>query len=478
MKYDYDVVVIGGGAAGLTAAKTANGIGKKVALVDMKKHLGGECTWTGCIPTKTLIKSAEIMHYAHTYQDYGLQCKNKIIYDTSQVINNARFVVHEVYKTHTPEKIEQLGIDVFLDANTKFKNKHAIHINDQIITAHKFIITTGSRPLVPPIEGLDSVHYLTNETLFELDILPQSMIILGGGPIGVEMASALNRLGVQITVIEMKDKILPREDDQLVDVVMQQMEKEGVQFQLGMRAIKVSKDEQGCKVTCTGMDNQLHTFNARRLLVAVGRLANVDGFGLEEIGVESTKHAITVNEKLQTTQPNIFAAGDVVGPYLFSHMAWYQAVIAARNACLPFFLHKKVDYTNVIWVTFTAPELATMGLVEKDARKKYGDTIQVYTSSYAEIDRAHTDRTLNGFAKIICDKKGYIIGASIAGARAGEIIHELQAIKTHDIKFVNLHDVIHAYPTYSYLIWHMSKRAYVEQLEHNFVIKLAKKLFR
>lgn len=476
MKFDYDVIVIGGGAAGLTAAKTARGLGKKVALVESKEHLGGECTWTGCVPSKALIKAAEVAWHAKTMSRFGLLASSPMSLDTANVMNHVRDLVRQVYSTHTPDIIEKKGIKVIFGM-PRFVDEHQILINnDKKLLAKKFIIATGSSPFVPPIGGLDSVDYLTNETLFELKSLPKSMIILGGGPIGTEMASALNRLGVTVTMIEMQERILQHDDEAHAFKLMHILKKEGVTILSSMRAIMVAKKNIDVSVICEdGQGNKKEVY-AETLLIAVGRRPNIEGLNLEHVGVQTNKNGVVVNDMMRTHANNMYACGDVVGPYLFSHMAWYQAVIAARNAIIPIF-KKRIDYNQAIWVTFTAPELASCGFTEDAARERYGDKINVYNKTYHDIDRGYTDLTLEGTIKIICDKRGYILGAHILGERAGDIIHELQLAKMKGIKFHELQSVIHAYPTYAELNWHMAKRAYLDRLESNMLIRMVKRFF-
>ncbi len=475
MRYEYDILVVGAGAAGLTAAKTAQGFGKRVALVEKTDRLGGECTWTGCIPSKALIKVADVAYTLQNVDRYGLRVQQPTVLDTSNVMPYVRSIIQDDYQSHTPDKIKSLGIDL-LFGNMKFLDSHHIQLDERTISFNKAIITTGSHPFVPPIEGLDSVPYLTNENLFQLDTLPRSIVILGGGAIGAEMASALNRLSVSVTIVEINDRILPKEDAELVALLTDILHKEGVTIMTGMRAIKVEAQGDGVRVICEDKSGNRQRVDAQSILVAVGRRPNSEGFGLESIGVQTHERGIMVNSKLQTTVKNIYAAGDVVGPYQFSHMAWYQAVTAVRNAIIPFF-KQNVSYENVIWATFTAPELASAGLNEEQAREKYGDSITVYRKPYAEIDRAVTDRTTNGLAKFICDKKGYLLGVQMLGARAGDIIHEAQVVKTLKKRFDSIHSVIHAYPTYAELTWHVAKKAYIDRLERNFFVRLLKKLF-
>ncbi len=472
-KFDYDCIVIGGGSAGLTAAKFARGVGKKVALIEKTDHLGGECTWTGCIPSKTLIHTAHVAHDVKNLAGVGLRANNAISFDTQNVMAYMQSVIKDVYATHTPDVLRKDGVDV-LFGEPQFVDAHTIILNDKKLYANKFIITTGTSPFVPPIDGIDSVDYLTNETIFNLKELPKSLLILGGGAIGSELSSALNRLGVHVQVIEMQERILMHEDAELVERVSKQLKQEGVQLLTGMRATKIEQNGNQITVTCVDNNNKEQKVTADKLLVAVGRRPNVDSLQLENAGVQTNKRGIVVDNYLRTTTKNIFACGDVVGPYLFSHMAWYQAVIAARNAFIPFF-KKKVDYNNVVWCTFTAPELATLGLTEEKARAKYGDSIKIYRHEYKHIDRGHTDNALNGLLKVICDKKGYIVGGGIVGERAGELLHELQLAKVKGIEFINIESVIHAYPTFSDLIWYSARKAYAQELENNWFVKFAKK---
>ncbi len=470
--YDYDIVIIGGGSAGLVSAKLAHGLGKKVLLIERTK-LGGECTWTGCVPSKTLIHIAHLARDAQRLQKFGIHLGNQTL-NTSLVMEHVRNIIEEIYSQTTPEKLEKLGIKVLIDRPT-FIDKNTLQLRDRRITAKKFIIATGSHPAIPPLDGLHAVSYLTNESLFSLRTLPRSFIIIGGGPIGIEMASALNNLGIGVTVLEINETILPREDKEIIEILSKHLTASGVILKNRTKAVKVTQDQTAITVNCVDRDNKAVTLQAEALLIAAGRKPNIEELGLEKIGVETTPQAIKVNSTLQTTIPTIYACGDVVGPYQFSHMAEYQASIATRNACVPFF-KKRVDYKQALWVTFCDPELATAGFTEEQARSQYKDNIHVYRSAYENNDRAHTDSKTIGLAKIICDAKGYIIGAHVLGARAGEIIHELQLGKYYNIKLTDFYAVIHAYPTYSEVIWQASKRAYIENLKSNFWLRILSRL--
>jgi len=473
-KYNYDLIVIGGGPVGLVASKFALGIGKKVAIVE-KNKLGGECTLTGCVPSKALIKAAEAAHTTKHLNKYGISSKQDISLDTAHVMNHVRSIVDQIYQTHTPKILETSGIDVIIGP-ARFKNNHEIMIDDKTISGNKIIIGTGSQPFIPPIEGIDTVAFLTNETLFDLETIPTSMIILGGGPIGLEMASAFNRLGCSVTLIEMNENILPREEHELSHILCETLIHEGVKILTSTKAVKVSS-QSGVTISCIDSGNKPFDITGEKLLVATGRKPNTESLDLEKAEVRFNKRGIIVNNKLQTSQKNIYACGDVVGPYNFSHMAEYQAVAAARNALVPFF-KKHINYDNVCWVTFTDPELASAGLTEKQAREKYGDSIRVYKKTYDSIDRARTDMQTIGLGKFICDKKGRILGAHILGPRAGELIHEIQLGKYYKIKFTDFYSVIHAYPTYSDIVWHAAKKAYVDRVKNNFFVRLVSRFLR
>jgi pyruvate/2-oxoglutarate dehydrogenase complex dihydrolipoamide dehydrogenase (E3) component len=470
MKFDYDIAIIGAGAAGITAAKTAVGFGKKVALIENNK-IGGECTWTGCVPSKALIKSAEIAHHIADAQKWGIT--TDATFNTENVMNYVHSRIQKIYEHTTPETFEALGIKMFMKP-CQFVDKHTLKFDDQMITATYSIICTGSSPFVPNIEGLQDVAYKTNETFFNQKRLPKSLLILGGGPIGAEMASACNRLGVDVTIIEMQDRILSHEDGQLVEILSKYMQDEGVHIKTGYKAIYVVQDGDEIVLTCIDAQEKKHTLKAEQLLVAVGRKPNIEHLDLHNANVEVTKKGIKTDTYMRTTAANIYACGDVVGPYLFSHMAWQQAVTAVRNICIPIF-KKSIDYRNVIWATFTAPELASAGLTEKQAIDKFGQkNVILYKQPYKTLDRAITDNAQTGMVKVVCDKKGNILGIHILGAHASDIIHEAQCAKWYNLRLQDLQPIIHAYPTYSELIWQTGKQAYVDNLMRNPLVKIAK----
>lgn len=471
--YDYDLIVIGGGAAGLTAAKTARGFGKSVAIIE-KNKLGGECTWTGCVPSKALIASANIANTVAESKKFGIAAQ-RTSDDTRAVMDRVRSIVQEIYSTHTPEVLQELGITI-INGIPMFVDPYTVHVAEQTIRARYFIIATGSHPFIPSIEGLNTISYFTNETFFNQEALPKRLIILGGGAVGSEMASACNQLGVAVTIIEKEARILPHEDAELVAMLSNRLQKKGVTILPHHTAYKVSEKNGIITLHCKKDTGEQVIVDGDALLVAVGRRPNMHGLGLEAIGVATDYHGIEVDRYLRSTVKNIFACGDVVGPYQFSHMAWYQAVTAVRNMCIPIF-KQKIDPRIRLWATFTAPELARCGLTEQEALNTYGRGISVYTRSYDTLDRAHTDGTTFGMAKVICDSSDNIVGVHILGVHAVDMIHELHMMQMFHKKFSALHAIIHAYPSYAEILWHMSKKAYVQQLQKRWYIQLAKKLF-
>jgi pyruvate/2-oxoglutarate dehydrogenase complex dihydrolipoamide dehydrogenase (E3) component len=471
-RYKFDLIVIGGGGAGITSALLASGLGKRVALVD-KKKFGGECTWTGCVPSKAIIQSARISHYIATAARYGLDVKGKFSIGHDRVMENVRKIVNRVYKGESGKHFAKLGIDAVENADISFTDPHTLSVNGTMMTSDKFMIATGSSPLVPGITGMDRAQILTNEKIFSLKKLPASMAILGGGPVGAEMAMALNRLGVRVTLVEQAPVILPREDREISEMLEQCMKREGIEVLTGSTAARVSGTK---KITLFyEIKGYERSIAAESVLVAVGRRPNTDGLNLDAAGVSHDPSGIKVDKYLRTSAKNIYAAGDVTGAYQFSHVANYQAIIATSNALLP--VKRKVSYENVPWCIFTDPELARSGLTESEALERYGSRIRVYRVPYDGIDRAVTDRAEAGLAKFICDRRGMILGIHILGERAGELLHEVHSAKTLGLPLYRLNSVIHAYPTYNDIVRKAGREAYVDKLQRNVIVKLVK-LFR
>lgn len=449
MKADFDILIIGGGAAGLFAAEMAVSQGVRTCLVE-KDRLGGDCTWTGCIPSKALLKSAKLADDLRHHADYGLRSRGDFSFDCSGVMDRVRRVRDRIGAKDSAENIRRKGVEVVI-GTASFSGPGVVEVDGRSITARKFVICTGTHPVVPPIEGLAEIDCLTNETVFELDRLPPSLLVLGGGPIGIELAQALNRLGVEVTVVEMMDRILAVEDPEISKFVAGRLKEEGLSILTGRKAVKFSPGGQG--VTAVLEDKQGETIEraAARLLVAIGRAPNIDGLSLDNAGIEYTEKGIGTDVYLRTSNPRVFACGDVVGPYMFTHVAAYQAYLCVRNCLFRKMFRQKADYGDIAWADYIDPEIGHLGLTEPQARDEY-DGVKIYRNDYAVTDRAITDNAEAGLLKVITDKKGYIVGAHAVGAEAAEIIHPLVIAKAMQIKFAKLAEPMFIYPTLSELV--------------------------
>ncbi len=469
--FDYDMIAIGAGAGGFVSSKIAAGFGKKVALIE-KDLLGGECTNRGCVPSKALLKAASVAHQTRHIRYYGLEAADSIVLSGKHAMQYARQAVKKVYDTHPAAAFERLGIKV-LFGSPRFLDRHRIDLNGRVISARKFMLCTGSSAALPALEGLASVPYLTNENLFEIDELPSSLLVLGAGPVGIEMAQAFHRLGSPATVVAKYGSILPHEDRELSVMLEEHLSAEGLRFVKKARSVSVAPGGDGI-ILSIEREGRREEITAGALLVAVGRKPNTEGLNLEKAGVQYGAGGIVVDKHLRTTAPNIFACGDVVGPYRFSHMTEYQAVIAARNAFLPF--RKKVNYDTVVWGTFTDPELAHAGMTEEEARKRYGGKVTVYRYPYGNTDRARTDNTEFGLAKYVIGPRGRLLGAHILGERAGEIIHEAQMLRHFDLPFSAIGQMVHVYPTYTDVVRQPAKLNYIDRLRNNPFLKIVARL--
>ena len=438
---NYDIVVIGGGAAGLTVATGSVKFGLRVALVE-KEKLGGDCLYYGCVPSKTLIHSAKVASLIKRSKEYGLN-ETELSFDFERVINHVWNTINIIGEHDDPERFRKMGVDVVF-GDPSFTSPEEIEVNGRRIKSKKFVIATGSRSFTPPIDGLKEAGFISHVEVFHLKKLPQSLIVIGAGPIGMEMSQAFARFGSDVTVIEMLDRILPIEDEDVSEELEKYLTKEGIKFFTGTKAKRVSL-ENGKKVVLAEKNGEEINIAADEILVAVGRTPNVEGLNLEAAGVQYNRKGIVVDEKLRTTAKNIWACGDVVGPYLFTHMAEYQAGIVVRNALLK--LPAKVDYSVVPWTTFTDPEVAHVGISETEAKNK-GIDYHVYKHQYSNVDRAVTEVEGVGFAKIITTGwKGKIIGAHIVGPNAGELISELALAIKKGMTVKDISSTIHVYPT-------------------------------
>ncbi|MGH3688217.1 MAG: dihydrolipoyl dehydrogenase family protein [Pseudonocardiaceae bacterium] len=439
--FDYDLAIIGAGSAGLTAARLARFFAKRVALID-KDRLGGDCLNYGCVPSKALIKASRVAHEAATAHRWGLPAQPL---NTGIAAVNARVrqAVTEVGKLDDAEMLAELGVDVLLGGAT-FRDPHTLRVGDQDITAKFVLIASGSRPAVPDITGLAEVGYLTNEDVFDLSDLPGRLAVIGGGPIGVELAQALHRLGSTVTVLQRGPQLIPRDDVDMIDVLERQFAAEGIDVRCGARPHAARRE--GGDIVLTLDSEELHV---DAILCAVGRVPNVDKLGLDAAGVTPNNRGIPVNDLLQTSQPHIYAVGDVTGGPAFTHYAGHQAAHAVRNIFVP--IKAAFSPGHLPWVTFTDPEIAHVGRTEAEVRAA-GDTCDVIRFPYRHNERAVTDAEPVGLMKFLIDGKRRLIGAHIAGQCAGEMINELTLAMNNDLTVDAIISSIHAYPTYSFAI--------------------------
>ncbi|MEO8486536.1 MAG: FAD-dependent oxidoreductase [Betaproteobacteria bacterium] len=440
-KREFDIVVIGAGAGGLVVAAGGAALGAKVALVE-KHRMGGDCLWTGCVPSKTLIKSAGVAH-AMRHADRWAIPAHEPHPDLARVMERVAGVIRGIEPNDSPERFRSLGVDVVL-GDGRFVAPDAVEVNGRRLTGKTFVIATGSRPAMLPIPGLVEAGALTNETLFDLRENVPHLVVIGGGPIGCEMAQAFRRLGSEVTVVDIAPRILPREDADLAGVVHARMLDEGVRFHLEASITKVDGRRGELRATVRQKDGAERTVAATHVLVAAGRKINIDGLGLEAAGVKVDGGRIVADERLRTTNPRIHVVGDVAGGYQFTHLAEHHAGIVLRQAIFKMFWAK--PSTVVPWCTYTDPELARVGLSEDDAKQR-NVPHNVYRFGFDEIDRARTEGETAGFAKLVTDPKGRILGAAIVGAHAGELIAECVLAMSKGMKAGDVSAAIHAYPT-------------------------------
>ncbi len=378
----YDMAIIGGGSGGLTAARIAASLGANVLLVD-KERLGGDCLNYGCVPSKSLIHVARIVHEAKEAAKFGLLPANLGV-DMVKVSNYVQGVIGRVAEA---EKVYTEGVTVKF-GHVSFKSATELFLNNEIISSRNTVLATGSHPAIPEVKGLAEVGFLTNEDVFDLLHLPASIVVIGGGPIGVELGQAFTRLGTNVTIIQGPDRILPREDPEVSATVAGVLIVEGINIVTNARVVRVSRNGAK-KVVTASMGHQLVSFEADEIVLAVGRLPNVDGLQLEAAGITYDAKGVKVNEYLQTSRSNVLAIGDVIGGHLFTHVAAYQAGVAVRNALVPF-RKKKVDYRVLPWCTFTDPEAARVGMTPAEAARAYNGQIRIVRFPWADIDRAQT----------------------------------------------------------------------------------------
>lgn len=436
---DVDICVIGAGSGGLSVVAGASQMGASTVLIERGK-MGGDCLNYGCVPSKALLAAGHVAEAARHAGRFGIDVGTPRI-DGRRVHDHVHGVIAAIAPNDSVERFEGFGATV-INGHARFTGAGQVEAGDIRVNARRFVVATGSSPFVPPIPGLSEVAFLTNETVFDLDAVPEHLIVVGGGPIGIEMAQAHRQLGSRVTVLEMF-AILPKDDPELVDVVRTRLKTEGVDLREGVKVVGVAPTAAGVSIV-VAENGQEDRIEGSHLLVAAGRRPNVDGLDLEKAGVVYTPKGVQVDSRLRTTNRRIFAIGDVAGGYQFTHMAGYHAGIVIKNAL--FRIPAKEDTRCVPWVTYTAPELAQVGLIEEEAKSKHGE-IRVLRWPYHENDRAQAERLTEGLVKVVITPKGYILGAGIVGAAAGELIQTWVLAMSQRIKIGALATMIAPYPT-------------------------------
>ena len=441
--YDYDIGIIGGGAAGLTVASGAAQLGAKTLVVEKEEMLGGDCLHYGCVPSKTLIKSAHVYHLMKNGPQFGLPAFSPPPVDFRDVSSRIKSVIGVIQKHDSVERFCRLGAKVEF-GNPEFTDEHAINLGGRSISARNWVIATGSSPAAPPVSGLNETPYLTNRDIFYLDRLPDSMIILGAGPVATEMAQAFCRLGSKITVVQRSGQILSKEDKDMADIVKQKMETEGVGFKMNASVVMARDLGNEREVVVKDASGETRSLRAEQILVALGRSPNVKGLGLEKIDILFDHKGIKVNSYLKTVHKHIYAAGDVIGGYQFTHVAGYEGGVVLSNAV--FHLPKKTNYTYVPWCTYTHPELASIGINEKAAQKA-GIDYTIFLEEFSGNDRSLAEGENAGRIKLLLDKKNNPLGVQILGPHAGELLSEWVAIMNGAVGLSKIASAIHPYPT-------------------------------
>lgn len=466
----YDLTIIGGGSAGLVLAVASAKLGKSTALVE-KHRLGGDCLWTGCVPSKAILKAAKVANYVKEAGKFGIRVNDAQV-DFEQVMAHITSAQRTIEKEHdNPERFREMGVDVIF-GNGRFNSAQTFVVEDReeaeprTLQSKKFVIATGSRPAVPAIPGIGPNDCLHSENVWDLKKLPSRLLVIGAGPIGVELGQAFHRLGTEVIIAQRSNRILPKEEHEVSERMLNYLREEGITILTGTRVVEVSHDQTptndsshyeshlghySVKLDIAGEERSL---DVNQILIAVGRRPNIEGLGLDEAGVKVEPDGIYVNKRLQTTASNIFAAGDVVGHYLFTHVAAFHAAQIIRNMFFPG--SNAVDYSVVPWTTFCDPEVARCGMTEVEARDKHGE-VDVFAVDLRDVDRAVAESETKGFVKVIATKwTGKILGVHLVCPAAGEVIHEFVLAMKEGIPLRKLSSVIHVYPTYSSIVWRVA----------------------
>jgi pyruvate/2-oxoglutarate dehydrogenase complex dihydrolipoamide dehydrogenase (E3) component len=452
----YDLVIVGMGSGGMVAAEFAASLDVDVAVVE-RDRVGGDCLWTGCVPSKALIASARVAHHMRTAGAFGIEPVEPRI-DTAKVFERIRTVQRAIAATDDdPERFRAMGVELRVGDGATLTGPHTVQAGDEELEAKHILLCTGSRPLEPPIAGLADAGYLTSETVWEIERAPASLLVIGGGPIAMELAQAFRRLGTTVTLLQRGPRVLPRDEPELVDRLVARLRGEGVALHLDAHAERVTV-EDGMKVVHGTAAGAPARWAAEEILVAAGRRPNVEGLGLEALGIDVTPRGVRVDDRSRTSVPSIYAVGDLAGRYLFTHSAASEGVKAVRDMFFP----GKGRFDNLVpWATFTDPELAHAGVTVEQARERHGDDVEVWRMELAHSDRARADATDDGLVLVVCVKRK-IVGAHILAASAGELIGELTLAIERGMRFSDLASTIHVYPTLATSIAQLAAEAAFE----------------
>jgi len=452
----YDLVIVGMGSGGMVAAEFAATLGVKVAVVE-RDRVGGDCLWTGCVPSKALLASARVAHQMRTAGEFGIEPVEPRI-DTARVFERVRSVQRAIAETDDdPERFRAMGLELRVGEAATLAGPHTVRVGADELEAKHILLCTGSRPAEPPVAGLAEAGYLTSESVWALERAPASLTVIGGGPIAMELAQALRRLGTTVCVLQRGERVLPRDEPELADRLAGRLRGEGVDLRVRAEAERVTV-EDGLKVVHGTEAGAPARWAAEELLVAAGRRANAEGLGLEALGIEVTPRGVRIDDRSRTSVPSIYAVGDLAGRHRFTHSAASEGVKAVRDM---FFPGKGRFDALVPWATFTDPELAHAGLTVAEARERHGDDAEVWRMELAHSDRARADSAEDGLLLVVCAKRK-VVGAHILAPGAGELIQELALAIERGMRFSDLASLIHVYPTLSTSIAQLAGEAAFE----------------
>ncbi|WP_026690610.1 dihydrolipoyl dehydrogenase family protein [Alteribacter aurantiacus] len=470
----YDVAVIGGGSGGLTAAIGSVQFGAKVAIIEKDLEPGGDCLHYGCVPSKAYIKAAKEIHAARkAAEEFGLELSGAI--DFSVVKSRVKEAIADIQPHDSRERLRSLGIDEYR-GTARFQSDHEIIIDEETtIYAKRVVIATGSRPVIPPIEGIEDVSYLTNETIFEQETVPGTFVVIGSGPVGIELAQTMSRFGSKVTVIDHSPNLMEREEPEIREIAKAHLSDQ-IRFIFSSKVKKVKETDGKTILYVEGDNGETDQVVCDAVLIAAGRKPNVDSLDLEKTGVKVEDAHIQVNKHMQTSVPTIFACGDVIGDFPFTHGAGLEGKAVVANAV--FGIKQGVDYSNAPYVIYTDPEVFHLGLTEKEAREKYKGDIYIYTTRGENVDRFVAERDKDAFLKIITNKKGNIIGAHAIGTLAGDWMQEVVFAKQHGHKIKDFSSVIHPYPSHGEMVSKVADQYWQKRLFEGKVPKLTKKYIK